>query len=120
MVLVEDDSQAGEHKDKLFECFDEWISMNEPCNLKSSLWFIPLHEEGHYCCVCINFPKKQVEILDNQIHGKGSLPKMRRTITTLVCLSFCIAVNLRLAPFLSKSLILFPVCFDVGIVLMYC
>jgi len=119
MVLVDDDSQAEAQKDTLFKCFDEWTSKNELCNINECLWFIPLHEDDHYLCVCINFVKKKVEILDNQIQGKANIPRMNRIVNVLVCFSFCICVNLRVVQLLCKSLISFLVCFDVGIVLMY-
>jgi hypothetical protein len=52
---------------KLYEDWDEFISKcGTHYNLDADLIFLPLQHQDHYFCICINFAKKQVEVLDNQ------------------------------------------------------
>ncbi|KAH9614108.1 hypothetical protein KSS87_021520 [Heliosperma pusillum] len=64
------EGKGDENKDqniqKLFDTWDEFVSKNTvPCNWKADLVFVPMVWEDHYFCVCINFTREMVEVLDN-------------------------------------------------------
>ncbi|KAH9604351.1 hypothetical protein KSS87_009655, partial [Heliosperma pusillum] len=68
--LIEQEGKGDENKDqniqKLFDTWDEFVSKNTvPCNWKADLVFVPMVWEDHYFCVCINFTREMVEVLDN-------------------------------------------------------
>ncbi|KAH9617495.1 hypothetical protein KSS87_020154, partial [Heliosperma pusillum] len=68
--LIEQEGKGDENKDqniqKLFDTWDEFVSKNTvPCNWKADLIFVPMVWEDHYFCVCINFTREMVDVLDN-------------------------------------------------------
>ncbi|KAH9607935.1 hypothetical protein KSS87_006595 [Heliosperma pusillum] len=68
--LIEQEGKGDENKDqniqKLFDTWDEFVLKNTvPCNWKADLIFVPMVWEDHYFCVCINFTREMVEVLDN-------------------------------------------------------
>ncbi|KAH9612315.1 hypothetical protein KSS87_022773, partial [Heliosperma pusillum] len=87
--LIEQEGKGDENKDqnmqKLFDTWDEFVSKNTvPCNWKADLIFVPMVLDDHYFCVCINFTREMVEVLDNTKYDQWEEPIIYKAADLLV------------------------------------